>query len=125
MAFLRPSGAAIVEAHTGLNFVMDNLAYDAATRQLFFPDPSVPGVHVFDAVTDARLTTTAVPVGGLPIDLAVARGSAVDAPALPAAAGSGPLSRAAPNPAFAATTIRLSRPAGRVRAASWTRAAPS
>jgi hypothetical protein len=54
----------------------DVLAHDAGTQQLFFPDPTaspMPGIRVFDAITDARLTPTAVATSKPPVDLVVAR----------------------------------------------------
>lgn len=114
-SFSRPDGARITEAYTGILYVNDNVAFDAGAGRLFFPESYEGGVHVFDAFTDARLTTTAIPTGGIPIDLLVARDGAVDAP-LVADAASGPLSRAVPNPSRGATEIRLLRPDARARA---------
>jgi len=53
----------------------DQLAYDAVTDQVFYPDAtaSPPGIHVFDTLSDARLTETAVATGKPPVDLVVAR----------------------------------------------------
>jgi len=113
-SFSRADGTLNNEAFTGLFYYLDTIAYDAATQQVFFPDPSGGGIRVFDALTDAQLTTVAVPTGLAPVDLVVARSAAVDAP-LPAP-GNNRLSVAAPNPTASATTIRLHRPAQQVRA---------
>jgi hypothetical protein len=59
-----------------MNFgIIDNLAVDLATSQLFFPDPfSVPfGVHVIDTATHEVLTETPIATGRPPWDLTVIR----------------------------------------------------
>jgi hypothetical protein len=59
-----------------MNFgIIDNLAVDLATSQLFFPDPfSVPfGVHVIDTATHEVLTKTPIGTGRPPWDLMVIR----------------------------------------------------
>lgn len=72
------------EIHTSLYVHNDQLAYDAATEQVFYPDAtaSPPGIHVFDTLTHTRLTDPAVATGRPPADLVVARettpGEAVD-----------------------------------------------
>jgi CorA-like Mg2+ transporter protein len=114
-SFSRPDGTRLTEAYTGILYVNDNVAYDAATGQVFFPDSYQGGIHVFDAFTDAQLTTTAIPTGEAPIDLLVARGSAVDAP-VPAAVTAGALSWAVPNPARGLAEIVLARGGGRTEA---------
>jgi len=52
---------------------VDSVAHDFATNQLFFPDPNVKGVHVFDATTHAQLSRPPVDVGSSPVDLLIAR----------------------------------------------------
>ena len=63
------------EIYTSLYEHNDRLAYDAATGQVFYPDPtaSPPGIHVFDTMTDTRLTETPVATGKPPADVVVAR----------------------------------------------------
>ncbi len=63
------------EIYTSLYIHNDQLAYDAATDLLFFPEPetSPPGIHVFDTLTNARLTADPVATGKPPVDLIVAR----------------------------------------------------
>jgi hypothetical protein len=55
--------------------VIDTLALDPITSQLFFPDPDShpPGMHVIDTVTDTVLTSTPLATGMRPSDLAVVR----------------------------------------------------
>jgi len=52
---------------------VDSLAHDPVTDQLFFPDPLVNGVLVFDATTEVRLSQDPVNTGAEPSDLAVCR----------------------------------------------------
>jgi hypothetical protein len=56
-------------------YVIDTLAVDPVTAQLFFPDPfSVPpGMHVVDTLTDRVLTSAPLVTGLRPWDLAVVR----------------------------------------------------
>jgi len=63
------------EIYTTLGAIVDTLAYDEATHQLFYPDPttSPPGIQVFDTLTGARLTTAPVATTRPPADLVVAR----------------------------------------------------
>ncbi len=63
------------EIYTSLSIHNDNLAYDAASNQVFYPDAaaSPPGIHVFDTLTDTRLTDTPVATAKPPVDLLVAR----------------------------------------------------
>jgi hypothetical protein len=63
------------EIYTSLFVHNDMLAYDAVSNQVFYPDAmaSPPGIHVFDTLTNARLTETAVATGKPPADLVVAR----------------------------------------------------
>ena len=71
-AFSRVDGS-----HQGEMFVtftqVDHLAFDPRTGQLFFPDPEVHGVRVFDAASGAQLTSEPIDTGLAPIDLVVAR----------------------------------------------------
>jgi len=60
---------------------IDNLQYDAPSSQVFFPDactttcPSEhhPGLEVFDAQTDERLTPNGIDVGFAPVEVVIAR----------------------------------------------------
>jgi hypothetical protein len=65
------------EIYTSLFIHNDQLAYDAASNQLFFPEAaaSPPGIHVFDTLTNTRLTGRVVATGKPPLDLIVARAS--------------------------------------------------
>ena len=64
-------------SHQGEMYVsfgqVDHLAFDPRTGQLFFPDPEVQGVRVFDAATGVQLTTQPIDTGLAPLDLVVAR----------------------------------------------------
>lgn len=55
--------------------IVDSLAYDPVGRLIFFPDssPEVLGVHVFDAASGERLTSSPILTGLAPRDLAIAR----------------------------------------------------
>jgi hypothetical protein len=65
------------EIYTSLWVHNDHLAYDATSDQLFYPDASAvpPGIHVFDTLTNTRLTDHPVGTGSLPVDLVVAHPS--------------------------------------------------
>lgn len=72
----------IAELIVTLDNIVESLAYDAATSQLFFPDASLVsgvlaatsgGIRVFDTDTDRELTTGALGVGGFPLDMTIAR----------------------------------------------------
>jgi len=62
------------ELHVSLDYFVPALAHDAATRQIFLPDGGIRpgGVFVFDAETGERLSSGAIPVGGMPSDAALA-----------------------------------------------------
>jgi len=72
---LDPNAPGQGEIYTSLFIHNDRLAYDPVTDQVFYPDAtaSPPGIHVFDTLTDTRLTETAVGTGKPPADVIVAR----------------------------------------------------
>jgi len=55
--------------------IVESLAYDPIGRLIFFPDssPEVLGVHIFDAASGERLTSSPLLTGLPPRDLAIAR----------------------------------------------------
>jgi len=75
MSFSRLDGSPLAQVMFTLETVVENLAFDPATHQLFFPDSGspVPGVRVLDTSTDTELTTSPVTTGMPPRDLVVAR----------------------------------------------------
>jgi len=52
---------------------VDSLAHDPSTDQLFFPDPLLNGVLVFDATTQLQLSQDPVDAGAAPSDLILCR----------------------------------------------------
>jgi hypothetical protein len=62
------------ELHVGLDYAIPALVRDAPTDTLFVPDAgfNASGIHVFDASTGTRLTTSASATAGPPSDLVLA-----------------------------------------------------
>lgn len=64
------------DLHTVVGYIAQALAFDPANNHLFLPEPD--GVHVFDTLSDARLTTHPVAVSGVPTDLELLGANTVD-----------------------------------------------
>ena len=75
MSFTRPEGLPLEEVMFTLGAEVQNLAFDPATHQLFFPDSGglETGIRILDTTTDTELTTAPVSTGLPPRDLVVAR----------------------------------------------------
>jgi len=75
MSFSRLDGSPLAQVMYTLETAVENLAFDPATHQLFFPDSGSPatGVRVLDTSTDTELTTSPISTGLPPRDLVVAR----------------------------------------------------
>lgn len=71
--FSRIDGSGLGQELTVSFSQVDSIAYDPPTGQLFFPDPDVAGVRVFDAASGRQVTDVPVDAGGTPVDLAIAR----------------------------------------------------
>ena len=63
------------EIYSTLGFHQDWIEWDAATRQVFYPDPAStpPGIQVFDADTATQISPGPIATSLLPTDLVVAR----------------------------------------------------
>ncbi len=71
--FSRVDGSSLGPELTVAFGQVDYLGYDPETDQLFFPDPGVRGVWVFDATTHDQLTHEPIDTGLGPLDLVIAR----------------------------------------------------
>lgn len=73
-AFSRIDGYSLGEIYVTFAPVQ-SLAYDPESHQLFFPDSDGmdPGIHVFDTLSDTKLTDSVIHTGSLPVDLVIAR----------------------------------------------------
>jgi len=105
-SFSRPDGAFLAEHFVTFSMV-ENLAYDAVTDQLFFPDPE-SGVRVFRGATGEALGGP-VAAGGPPRDLIVHRAGTASTPEPPWR----PAIVLAPNPSVSKTQVIVTvSPAG-------------
>ncbi len=71
--FSRIDGSPLGDQVTATLTQVDSLVHDPVTDQLFFPDPLVEGVMVFDATTQAQLSRKPIDTGAGPTDLVLAR----------------------------------------------------
>jgi hypothetical protein len=93
-AFSRIDGSTMGEIFVTFSLVQ-NLAFDPETNQLFFPDNGEAlGIRIFDATSDEMLSEAPIPTGLPPADVVVARQELVGVPSAPVA----PVSWVVPNP---------------------------
>jgi hypothetical protein len=71
--FSRIDGSGLGDQLTATFTQVDSLVHDPVTDQLFFPDPLVDGVLVFDATTQVLLSQDPVDTGAGPSDLVLCR----------------------------------------------------
>jgi hypothetical protein len=107
-AFSRIDGSTMGEIFVTFSLV-ENLAFDSTTNQLFFPDNGeAPGIRIFDATSDEMLTDAPIPTGLPPSDVVVARQEIVGVPPGPP----GNISWVVPNPmrSHAEISVRSEKP---------------
>ncbi|MBN1827230.1 MAG: hypothetical protein JW958_13310 [Candidatus Eisenbacteria bacterium] len=115
VAFDPSTGALLDTLYTTTGYVSD-LEADAPTGRLFLCDrkETAPGVHVFDAASGARLTSSPVNTGLPPADVVVVRPitAGVATPGEEDRFPAGRAARALPNPFRSGTTILFHAGAG-------------